>query len=150
MSLELRMASECDAEIITDMVLRLITELGGTPDGKLFLQTCTELLRHPQFYTVILAFSESNQCVGMISFSESHAIYTGGIFGLIHEFYVLPEKRSSSIGHQLIQAIISHGKERSWHRIEVGAPNQRNWGRTISFYKREGFVEIGPRLKLNL
>ena len=63
MSLELRMASESDAKIITDMVLRLITELGGTPDRKLFLQTCTELLRHPQFYRVLLAFSESNQCV---------------------------------------------------------------------------------------
>ena len=73
-----------------------------------------------------------------------------GTFGLIHEFYVLPEKRSSSIGHQLIKAIISHGKGRSWHRIEVGAPNQQIWGRTIFFYKREGFVEIGPRLKLNL
>jgi GNAT superfamily N-acetyltransferase len=150
MSLEIKMASEHDVDIITDMVFRLINELGGTPDRESYYQTCTDLLKQPQVYRVLLAFSELGQCVGMISFSESHAIYSNGLFGVIHEFYVLPEKRSSSIGRQLMKTVILKGRERKWNRIEVGAPNQQNWGRTISFYKREGFVEIGPRLKLSL
>jgi GNAT superfamily N-acetyltransferase len=151
MSLLIREASEEDIEVITDMVIRLLTELGGAPvDREPYLKTCAELLKQPQSYTVFLAFSESNQCMGVVTIAESHAIYAGGRFGVIREFYVSPEKRSSKIGHELLSTVIEYSRIRNWKRIEVGAPNSQKWERTVSFYIREGFVEIGPRLKFVL
>jgi len=38
-------------------------------------------------------------------------------------------------------------KARSWTRFEVGAPDQPAWARTVQFYLREGFEEVGPRLR---
>ena len=35
-------------------------------------------------------------------------------------------------------------------QIEVGAPPMPQWQRTLDFYLRAGFVEVGPRLKLPL
>ena len=34
--------------------------------------------------------------------------------------------------------------------IEVGAPDLPRWQRTVDFYKRYGFTEIGPRLAFDL
>ena len=33
------------------------------------------------------------------------------------------------------------------NRVEVGAPDVPRWQRTVNFYLKEGFVEVGPRLK---
>jgi len=56
----------------------------------------------------------------------------------------------TQIGHQLLSAVAEYGKKNQWNRIEVRAPNPLKWERKVSFYKREGFSEIGPRLKLSL
>jgi hypothetical protein len=34
--------------------------------------------------------------------------------------------------------------------LEVGAPDVPRWQRTVDFYKRNGFKEVGPRLYLPL
>jgi GNAT superfamily N-acetyltransferase len=75
------------------------------------------------------------------------AIYVPGRFGIINEFYVLPEYRCFGIGKRLVDQVLELGKQNCWKRIEVGAPNNEMWHRTIEFYLREGFLEIGPRLK---
>lgn len=151
--LRIRSANIEDADTLVEMVIRLLTELtGGTPaiDNESLLKVCLEQLEKMNLYTPFLAFTETNQCVGIITVAESFALYSGGRFGIIQEFYVSPEYRSSKIGHQLLSAVAEYGKNNQWKRIEVGAPNPLKWERTVSFYKREGFSEIGPRLKLSL
>jgi GNAT superfamily N-acetyltransferase len=82
--------------------------------------------------------------------SESASIYAGGAFGVITELYVTPEKRSAGVAKLLIDAIAGLGRERSWGRVEVGAPHQPAWERSLKFYLRNGFAEVGPRLQLLL
>jgi GNAT superfamily N-acetyltransferase len=83
----------------------------------------------------------------MITVAQSIAIYSLGKFGIINELYVLPEYRSCGIGKLLLDEVVKLAKSKAWKRIEVGAPNQEKWQRTIDFYIKEGFIEIGPRLK---
>jgi GNAT superfamily N-acetyltransferase len=108
------------------------------------------LLQKPESYTAFLAFGESNDCIGMVTVASSCSIYAGGHFGIIQELYVRPDYRQLQIGHQLIEEVVRYAKGRHWKRIEVGAPEAEKWARTIAFYQREGFVEIGPRLKFVL
>jgi GNAT superfamily N-acetyltransferase len=75
------------------------------------------------------------------------AIYAGGRFGEITELYVSPAHRSKGIAPILITAATSIGRQKGWKRLEVGAPDQPAWSRTLSFYLREGFEEVGPRLR---
>ena len=64
--------------------------------------------------------------------------------------YVVPDYRSKSVGALLIETAISFGRERGWPDIEVGAPSPPRWQRTVDFYLRHGFEEVGPRLDLEL
>jgi GNAT superfamily N-acetyltransferase len=82
--------------------------------------------------------------------NECAAIYAGGRFGEISEIYVVPDGRSKKVGALLIEAAAAFGRKREWPFIEVGAPSVPAWQRTVDFYLKRGFEEIGPRLQLTL
>ncbi|MGR3759105.1 GNAT family N-acetyltransferase [Roseobacteraceae bacterium NS-SX3] len=85
--------------------------------------------------------------IGLIMLNECAAVYAGGRFGEISELYVDPAWRSRGIAARLVEQAVEHGRAKGWHRLEVGAPSQPAWARTLSFYKRNGFDETGPRLR---
>lgn len=66
---------------------------------------------------------------------------------LIVELYIAPTYRSQGVGALLLDRAIAFARTRGWSRLEVGAPDQPRWSRTVDFYRRQGFVEVGPRLK---
>lgn len=82
--------------------------------------------------------------------TESAALFARGTYGIINELYVVPDRRSSGIAQLLIDAAAEMGKQKGWSQLEVGAPRQPMWNRTLAFYLRSGFMEIGPRLALPL
>lgn len=90
------------------------------------------------------------EAVGLITLNECCSIYAGGSFGEIPELYVAPQWRSRALGEQLIDHAKAFARSRGWKNIEVGAPDLERWSRSIAFYKRLGFVEVGPRLDLAL
>lgn len=85
--------------------------------------------------------------VGLLMLNECAAIYAGGRFGEISELYVEPEFRSDGVAAKLIEDAVRLGQGRNWNRLEVGAPDQPVWKRTFDFYLRNGFAEVGPRLR---
>ena len=74
----------------------------------------------------------------------------GSKFGEITELYIKPEFRSKRIGEELISQAKRFARERGWNALEVGAPDLPRSQRTVNFYLRNGFSEIGPRLELNV
>lgn len=148
MEIHIRMATLDDVEIVTNMVADLLSELSGNHvSRKELTEVCTELLSQKRSnYTAFLAFTEDSS-VGLITLSEIASMYARGLSGVIQEFYVLPTARSLGIGDRLIRTAIQYGNQCSWTRLEVGAPNAEKWHRTVSFYQRVGFKEIGPRFK---
>jgi len=133
---------------VSQMIRYLLAELSGGSDRTTEIEEdmCQELLSDKSGYQVYLAIAGS-AIVGLISVSESSAICAGGRFGIIHELYVTSEWRSRNVGARLIDTVIEAGRVEGWKRLEVGAPNPTQWGRTVQFYKMCGFEEIGPRLK---
>ena len=61
--------------------------------------------------------------------------YAGGKIGVIHEFYVSPEYRSSGVGAQLIEQIKRHAKAQNWASIELCTPPLPAFDKTLSFYQ---------------
>lgn len=101
-------------------------------------------------YNVIAAYDQ-DEIVGFGALCESYSLYAEGAFGIIQEFYVLPEYRSKDIGKELIQAIIRFSKTKKWKRLELCTPPIPEFNRTVEFYKSNGFeVTGGYKMKLTM
>lgn len=151
MRIDLRPAGPEDAEIVGDLVRRLLCELAPERAEDFaridFTERAQMLLRMPERAWAILALSEDSKPLGVILLNEGASIYAGGLFGTITELYVDPAQRSQGVAPRLIEAAVALGRQRGWGRLEVGAPDVPRWQRTVDFYLKEGFVEVGPRLK---
>lgn len=146
----IRRAIADDTPTVARLVDALLVELSGTPskyDQR--LETAERLLAAESDVHGLLAF-ETAAPIAVMMLCESAAIYAGGIFGVITELYVVPDKRSTGVAKMLVDAAAALGRERAWGRLEVGAPRQPAWERSLNFYRRCGFAEIGPRLQLPL
>ena len=53
---------------------------------------------------------------------------------------------AAEVGAGLLSAALTFARARGWRRLEVGAPAVPRFQRTVNFYVRTGFVEVGPRL----
>lgn len=145
--IELRPVTTSDVGPVTDLVGRLFLELSnGQSVSKERTSAVAQVLAHADRCFGFLALS-NGQAVGIVMATEGIAIFAGGAYGQITELYVAPEFRSRGVASQLVQRIVALGRARAWSRIDVGAPPQPEWHRSVQFYLREGFVEVGPRLK---
>ncbi|MES0869664.1 GNAT family N-acetyltransferase [Pseudovibrio sp. SCP19] len=142
-------AREADAHRLGELVFAMESELW--PDDELdvreFRSTAEDILTDDgSRYWAYLARSQG-ELLGLITLAEKKAIYAGGRFGEIVEFYVVPSGRCAGVGKCLLQHAVLKGQEMDWPYLEVGAPHQPAWKTTLSFYLNNEFREIGPRLE---
>lgn len=147
MTYSLRPLTAADAGMAARFVSALIGELspGLEPDVAAMTRTAAALLATPA--VTGLAASLDGRAVGLILLNECAAIYAGGRFGEITELYVEPAHRSRGVVRALVAKAVDIGRLCGWTRLEVGAPGGPGWARTRAFYERQGFAEVGPRLK---
>ena len=145
--MKLQVATSDESELVASFVAALLTELtGGELVDPADLEPTTSHLLERDNVIGILAY-DLGEPVGLIMLNECAAIYAGGFFGEITELYVLPEMRSKGVAARLVEEAYATGKTRGWKRLEVGAPDQPAWNRTMDFYQGNGFAEVGPRLR---
>ena len=142
-----------DRTAVLELVAKLLRELEDSPDEFAGLDA-TRVLRDLESadgrFTAFLALADSGAPVGVATLFEAFAIYAGGSYGIIDEMYVDPAWRGAGVGSRLLEAIREHGRRRGWLRIDVTAPPEKRWERTVRFYEREGFVFTGPKMRLRL
>jgi GNAT superfamily N-acetyltransferase len=150
----IKKASSSDYKIVSLLVEKLLVELepesAHEVNSEAIKETARNLVGDDGPIWAFAAYADDGKPVGVITLHQCAALYTDGIFGEISEIYVEPEYRSAKVGQALIEQAISFGKEKSWKRLEVGAPDQPRWARSVKFYLDMNFVETGPRLKLHL
>lgn len=110
-------------------------------DLPLAVSLCESFMENGQ-YNVIAAF-EGETIIGFAALCESHSLYAEGSFGVVQEFYVMPEYRSQTIGQQLINQVVEFAKERGWKRLELCTPPVPEFDKTVLFYKANGFEITG-------
>ena len=130
------------------LLAELYPELGYERDG--CVDSARTLLAGGDGVWSFLATTQDDRDVGVVVLNEHAAIYAGGRFGEISELYVVPDGRSKNVGALLTEAAAAFGRKREWPFIEVGAPSVPAWQRTVDFYLKRGFEEVGPRLQLTL
>lgn len=151
MNLIIEKAKERELHLVIQLLKELYLELGEEEESIQFLDKSFISKIIDSGKTEIYLVRTNNKIeVGLMTLTECQSIYAGGEYGLLDEMYVRPEYRSNKIGAKLIEKIKEIGKERRWKRIDVTAPTEERWQRTVDFYKKSGFVFTGPKFKLRL
>ncbi len=142
-----------DAPVVFDWVMRLLVELGEEGDelGSLAEDKVLKAWRREgDHFQVFVARNDAGEITGVLTLTETFAIYANGYYGIINEMYVSPEVRSEGVGALLVDAVKEYGRQKGWTRIDVTAPESERWERTRRFYEKQGFVFTGPKLKVLL
>ena len=152
--MDIKIATVKERKEITELYESLIREicektntLPNLPPTAQSLQLCEELLTN-ETYKVFIAVTD-NQIVGFLSLCSSYALYAGGAYGIIQEFFVSPAFRSNKVGAKLLNKAHEYGKNIGWKRLEVTTPPLPQFDKSFIFYQTNGFKDSeGKRLKL--
>lgn len=155
-ALSIHRATPADAPQIATLVGALLTEISQAIGEQAFhfdlAQTTARLqdfMAREQY--IVFVAHDGVHPVGLVTLSESRALYAGGVFGTLPEFYVRPAYRSQGVGRQLLDQVKAHARARGWTRLEVTTPPLPPFEPTLAFYEREGFTVTGGRkLKIAL
>ena len=143
-----------EVAVMVDVLLREIVSAIQNPAFSFDAEDASIQLRsliERDLYFVFIARTDDATPVGCITMEESHALYAGGTFGTLREFFVRPELRSQGIGLRLLEEAKAFGRSRGWMRLEVTTPPLPQFEKTLDFYEREGFgITGGRKLKLAL
>lgn len=144
-----REAGTGDVEGVTTAVEALLGELGGRcPERSTLESEIRALLDDPAGGSVLIAEADG-KIVGVLSASWQRAIHVPGVYATIQDLWVDGAWRSRGVGAELVEAIASQARGRGVSRLEVGLPRETfaAIASTESFYKRNGFEHLGPRMR---
>jgi GNAT superfamily N-acetyltransferase len=147
-----RGARNGDVAAVADAVRELLLELGGTPaPARAMRATVQDLLDSPRAGAVIVAECATG-LVGVLGASWQLAIHVPGRYALIQELWVDPAWRGRAIGGAMLSALSELARARRLEVIEVGLPRASFAGlaATEAFYRANGFLALGPRMRLLL
>lgn len=144
-----RPAGSEDVEGVATAVSSLLDELGGRMPSRTEMEAEVQaLLDDPQGGSVLIAEADG-KIVGVLTASWQRAIHVPGVYATIQDLWVDEDWRSRGVGAELVEAIASQARTRGVSRLEVGLPRETfaAIASTESFYKRNGFEHLGPRMR---
>jgi len=144
-----REAGAGDVEGVAAAVGSLLGELGGRMPSRAEMEAQVQaLLDDPQGGSVLLAEADG-EIVGVLTASWQRAIHVPGVYVTIQDLWVDEAWRSRGVGAELVEAIASQARTRGVSRLEVGLPRETfaAIASTESFYRRNGFEHLGPRMR---
>ncbi len=150
MEINFRIATVKDSKIIGSLVVDLTTEISEVTKAQHFdidlngtIQRCSELISDGHYSAIIGVYE--NKPIAVATMTETYALYAGGKIGVIQEFYVSPECRTSGIGSMLIEQVQNHGVKHNWSCIELCTPPLPEFEQTLNFYQKNGLIAVGGR-----
>lgn len=138
-----------DVEGVAAAVAGLLAELGGQMPSRAEMEAEVQaLLDDPQGGSVLIAEADG-EIVGVLTASWQRAIHVPGVYATIQDLWVDEAWRSRGVGAELVEAIASQARTRGVGRLEVGLPRETfaAIASTESFYRRNGFEHLGPRMR---
>jgi GNAT superfamily N-acetyltransferase len=144
-----RAAEADDAAAVAAAVAALLAELGGrSPELAELEAEVRALLADPEGGSVLVAEADG-EIVGILSASWQRAMHVPGLYATIQDLWVDAGWRSRGVGAELVEAIASQARARGVGRLEVGLPRESfaAISSTESFYERNGFEHLGPRMR---
>lgn len=147
--INLLVADESHTDVVAELLAGLFEDVGHDLTAPEIAARFVAIDSDDRHSTLLAVDEESEEVVGVITVTESLALYAGGRIGVVNELYVVPPFRSEGVGKILVDAVKELARERGWARLEVTTPGD-DYTKTLRFYEREGFLRVGPRYKYDL
>ena len=154
-TMKISIAAENDLDTVVTLVTELLGELGA--EGREFAGADRTSLDSELGqslvsgrFVALLARHDDGEAIGVLTLSETFAIYAGGRCGVIEEMYVRPAFREKGVGRALLEWAATLAADKGWRRLEVTAPEDDVAGVAARFYERGGFRFSGSKLRLPL
>ncbi|HSS42562.1 MAG TPA: GNAT family N-acetyltransferase [Solirubrobacterales bacterium] len=144
-----REAGGGDVAGVATAVASLLGEVGGRIPARAEMEAEVQaLLDDPQGGSVLIAEADG-AIVGVLTATWQRAIHVPGVYATVQDLWVDGAWRSRGVGAELVEAIASQARTRGVSRLEVGLPRETfaAIASTESFYKRNGFERLGPRMR---
>ena len=142
--LNVRLATVDDREEVITLVRGLLVELGGSPaPARELYGVYNSLVSGGEGFIVIAEVDEVPRAACTASYAT--ALRTAGRYCILQEMFVEPESRSSGVGQAVIEFALEHAAANGCQVVELGTP--RVGDRQIEFYEREGFENVGARMR---
>lgn len=146
MTVKIEKAKTEDISIIKDLLKKLYEEVDEEGDSADFLSDELIAQMMGNGNTIILKAIIENKITGIITLTETQAIYADGTYGIIDELFVEEGYRSKKVGKLLIDEACNIAKLKKWKRLAVTAPT-KDFDRQQKFYESNKFEFTGPKLK---
>ena len=112
MNIEFKKATIIDSPAVLKLLTELYLELGEEKESIKFLTSDLIHFILDSGATEIYLVKENLKDIGLITLTESQAIYAGGKYGVIDEMYIIPNYRENKIGEKMIKYIFSIAKDK--------------------------------------
>ena len=141
-----RRASAADAPAFGRLLYAFNVEFGeSTPDAELIAARAAPLIESGEVTVLFVG----NGPDGFAELRFRPSLYTGALDAYLEELYVVPERRGHGLGRALLEAALTHARERGAARIDLGTSEDDVAARALyesaGFTNREGGPE-GPRM----
>ena len=150
MEWQLKTATADDAPAVAALVVALTAEITQKCQGVQLEDnlTATTLLCRTWLgdgrYAALLACVDGEP-VGVVTFTESYALYAGGKICIIQECYVAPAFRALGVGKALLEGARSAAEERGCACLELCTPPLPEFQRSLEFYQQHAYKAVGGR-----
>lgn len=124
-------------------VRALAEHLGYTPDPRGFVETFTQVVRHPEAAVLVLA--DGVRIVGYLALSHRPQIRLGGRLASIDDLAVDPAYSGRGLGSALLAHALELARGLACVRIEVSTRRSRE-SYLRGFYRKHGFEEVDSAL----
>jgi GNAT superfamily N-acetyltransferase len=145
----IRPATDADAGAVAAAVEQLLVELGGRRPPRAALEAEIEAVLDDPELGVLLVAEGEGEIVGVLSASWQRALHVPGRYATIQDLWTDAGWRSRGVGAELVEELAALCRARGVARIEVGLPRESFDAirATEAFYARNGFEQLGPRLR---
>ncbi len=163
---QMRFATVDDRDVMGGLALALLQEIDNPMfSAAEYAEAAGDLLSNNASFLALLAVADASpvgtrqygdgtadreMVVGMLTMSESGALFAGGRFGDVQEFYIIPDYRGGGLGQLMLDRAAEEGRKRKWQRLQLNAPSPEKSARAYQFYRQYGFEDIGPLLRYAL
>lgn len=144
-----RGATREDVAAVAVAVEQLLEELGGRKPARAELEAEIEAALDDPAVGATLVAETGGEIVGVLSASWQRALHVPGRYATIQDLWVDPERRSDGVGAGLVNGLADLCRAQGVARIEVGLPRESFDAirATEAFYERNGFEQLGPRMR---
>jgi len=141
--IEVELVSEPDASGLFGILDRFLTAIGEAALDDRSSARLGKAMGEDKIFFYIARIEGS--AVGVCSLTVGFSTYRASPFGVIDDFYIVPEMRKKGVARVIVEHVLSDAGQRGCRSVIIGCGNEE-----VAMYRHLGFKTIGNMMAIDL